>query len=232
MSTSPDYRAYLNPQPALSEAEQKALIAKYEPRSIYVESRKESREHWIESHRPTSIALVPELFVMAKAAGRKEARFADLLGAKDDLHERGVYIVEASTGHQSNDKKQWQIMRDRARDMLGNAVKKGKVGKPALGYTDAELWAMYAVMQDRVHKNWPDRREAIRARGIKPPGRTWALTLLPLLIARLSGAIPPAPLPRKRAAYVYFIKGRRQGQNRPQYQTNKAQERTNHAHAA
>ena len=72
MSTEPHYRAYLNPQAALSEAEQKALIEKYNPAETYTEGRGGmGRKEWIDSLRPGNLALLPELFVLAKATGGK-----------------------------------------------------------------------------------------------------------------------------------------------------------------
>src|SRR5260221_14753621 len=125
MSTKPDNRAYLNPQAALGEAEQKALVAPYEPSETYIEGRAQHRAAWIASLRPTSFAVVPELFVLGKAAGRKDGRFADLLLAAGQIQRRGNVIIEASSGVRSDGKK-WDAALDRAHDMLGRAAKKGK----------------------------------------------------------------------------------------------------------
>ena len=135
MSETPHIRAYINPQPAMSESEQRKLIERYEPAEIYVETRTgEHREAWIESLRSGDTALVPELFVLAKAQGRKDARFADMLRAERAIADQRAVLMEASSGQHAPDKRQWAKMRDRAQGQLGNAVKKGKVGKQPLGY--------------------------------------------------------------------------------------------------
>lgn len=197
-----DIRAYINPQPALSEADQRRLVDPLEPAEIYVETRNETREDWIESLRPGSVALVPKLFVLAKAIGRKDGRLSDLLLAKDEIHGAGSHILEADTGHRSSE--QWNQMLARANDDLSGAVKSGKVGKQPFTYTEAELLAMRAVMESRKYHNWPERSAAIKAKGIKVPGRTWALSKLPQLVDKVP-PLEPTKLPRRQAARVYFI---------------------------
>lgn len=198
-------RAYLNPQPALPEAEQKALIASFSPSAVYTESRNEPREAFITSLRDGNAALVPELFVLAKATGRKDGRLSDLLTAKDEIHEAGAFILEASTGDRSDDRAQWARMRQRAKEMLGGAVKAGKVGRQPHGYSPDELMAMRAIKDSRHFKNWPERLDAIILRGIKPPGRTWFYDKLPALTDHLARAVEPAKQPKKRPQKVYFI---------------------------
>ena len=205
MSIDTHIRAYLNPQPALSEGAQKGLIAAFSPGAIYTESRNEPREAFITSLRAGNAALVPELFVLAKATGRKDVRFSDLLMAKDEIHEIGAFLLEASSGHRSDDRAQWPKMRQRAKEMLGGAVKAGKVGKQPHGYTPEELVAMRSIKDSRHFKNWNEREDAIILRGIKAPGRTWFYDRLPSLTDHLARAIEPAKLPRKRAHLVYFI---------------------------
>lgn len=198
-------RAYLNPQPSLSESEQKALIAPFSPEAVYTESRNEPREAFITSLRDGNAALVPELFVLAKATGRKDGRLSDLLTAKDEIHEAGAFILEASTGHRSDNKAQWPKMRQRAKEMLGGAVKAGKVGRQPHGYSPDELVAMRAIKDSRHFKNWSERLDAIILRGIKAPGRTWFYDKLPALTDHLARAVGPAKQPKQRPQKVYFI---------------------------
>lgn len=199
-----DIRAYVNPQPALSEADQRRLVDPLEPAEIYVETRNETREDWIESLRHGSVALIPRLFILAKAIGRKDGRLSDLLLAKDEIHGAGSHILEADTGHRSNDRKQWNLMLARAKDDLSGAVKKGKVGKQPFVYTEAELLAMQAVMESRKYRNWPERAAAIKAKGIKVPGRSWALSKLQYLVDKVP-PLEPTKLPRRPSSRVYFI---------------------------
>ncbi len=219
MSTSLHFRAYINPQAALSEAQQKTLVAPLAPSETYTEGRHgSSRQTWIDSLRNRNAALVPELFVLAKVEGGKDKRYADLLLAKDAVHDRGAFLYEASSGHRSDDRKQWAIMRDRAYAMLGGAILSGKRGKPPLGFTDREIEIMQAIMESRNYSNWFERKDAMEARGIKPPGRTWCLEKLPALSANVDKLIeitPPPPKYRRAPSWnrlkppsqVYFIKG-------------------------
>ena len=206
MSKTPHFRAYLNPQPALSEAEQRAIVDKYELAECYVQPRNgEDRAGWIESLRVGDIALVPELFVLAKAIGRKDSRFSDLLKAEHAIRDHGAVLMEASSGHSAGDKRHWPAARDRAQDMLGSAVKKGKVGKQPLGYTTHELETIWGIINSKNFHNWPERAGAIVARGIKLPGRTWCYSVLPKLVSHL-GVVVPLPPQRKKASLVYFIR--------------------------
>ena len=217
MSTEPHYRAYLNPQAALSEAAQKALVEKYNPAETYVEGRSGGRKEWIDSLREGNFALLPELFVLAKATGGKDKRYADLLIAADCVRERGAVIVEASSWHRMDDKKQRTAMWDRAYAMLDSAVRLGKSGKPPLGFTERELEVMQAIMTSRHYGNWETRQAAMEARGIKKaPGRTWCLTELPKLAAKLGSVVEiTAAVPKFRKAptrkqlhppsQIYFI---------------------------
>ena len=205
MENSPHIRAYLNPQPALSEAAQKALVAPFQPSAVYIESRNEPREAFINSLRDGNAALVPELFVLAKATGRKDGRLSDLLTAKDDIHAAGAFILEASTGHRSDNRAQWLKMLHRAKEMLSGAVKSGKVGRQPHGYSPDELTAMRAIKDSRHFKNWNEREDAIILRGIKAPGRTWFYDKLPAFTDHLARAVEPAKPTRKPAQKVYFI---------------------------
>ncbi len=177
MSTKSDNRAYINPQAALGEAEQKGLVAPYEPTATYIEGRAQTRAAWIASLRPTSTAIVPELFCLAKAAGRKDGRFADLLLAAGQVCRRGVVLVEASSGARSDGKK-WDATLERAREMLGRAVKKGKPGKPRLGFTREEVKDMLAIRDSKKYRNWKERVAAMKKIGIRVPSRTWYHTKL------------------------------------------------------
>lgn len=218
MNTAPHFRAYLNPQAALAESEQKALVEKYAPSETYTEGRVASaRQDWITSLRTGNRALVPELFILAKATGGKDKRYTDLLLAMDAIHDRGAVVMEASTGLLSDDKAQRATMRDRAYAMLDGAVKSGKAGKPPLGFTDREIETMQAIMTSRHYGNWDTRRAAMEARGLKPPGRTWCLTELPKLAAKLGSVVEITPAvpkfrkaPSKRQLHppsqVYFIR--------------------------
>lgn len=175
MPTGTRFRAYLNPQPSSSEGQQRLAVGKFDPTATYVQSRGEDRADLIQSLRKGDAALVSDLFVLAKAVGRTDRRFSDMLEAKDEIHGRGAYIVEASTGHRSDDRKQWPAMRDRARKMFGAAVKKGRGQGKRQGYeyTAIEIERMKAIATNKRLKNWPEREAAMKRQGIKAPKRSW-----------------------------------------------------------
>lgn len=175
MVTKADHRAYINPQPAMSELAQRGAVETYKPGAIYVQSRNEDRAAWIQSLRKGSIALVADGFLLAKATGRTDRRFADLLEAKDEIHGRGACIKEASTGNNSCDLREWGLMRTRALHMLSRAVKKGRGQGKRQGYeyTPIEYERMRAIATNKRLKNWPEREAAMKRQGIKAPKRSW-----------------------------------------------------------
>lgn len=215
MPTENDLRAYINPQPAMSEGAQKAILEKFEVAETYTEDRRgDKRENWIASLRDYSTAVVPELFIIAKPTGWQDRRYADLLSIKDEIHGRGSFILEASSGFRSNDRAQWLKMRDRAYAMLNGAVRKRKSGRPKRSFTDRELEVMQAIMQSRHYTNWDQRRAAMEARGIKPPSRAWCIDKLSRLTANLERLVEVVPAdtkfkraPSKKAlqGYIYFV---------------------------
>lgn len=221
MSTEQHFRAYINPQAAMSEAEQKTLVEKFAPAEIYIERRhkkapKEApmRQAWLDSLRKGESALVPDFFTAARLVRGKDKRYSDLLTVKDQIHDLGAIIVEAATGNKSNDRKQWAAMRDRAYAMLDGASRLGKKGKASLGFTNRELEIMQAIMESRNYRNWPERRAAMEARGIQAPGRTWCLEKLPKRaknvdkLIEITPAFKRAPSRAKATlpSQVYFIK--------------------------
>lgn len=180
MSPKTDIRGFNSPQPPrFGEAMQNELLAKIGAKTIYTRKRVEDRDHFVRSLRPTSAAGVAEAALLAEPTGRADTRRASFLLAKDQIHERGSYILEAATGHCSNNPKQWKLMRARAFDLLGSLAKasksadNGRKGKPPLEYSPDEFKTMKAIAESRRYKNWNQRKARIKAEGIKPPGRTW-----------------------------------------------------------
>ena len=60
---------------------------------------------------------------------------------------------------------------------------------------------MQAIMVSRHYNNWDTRKAAMEARGLKAPGRTWCLTELPKLAAKLVSVVEITPaVPKFRKA--------------------------------
>ncbi len=203
-----EFRAYINPVPSMSEAAQRAIIAKVGTISEwYVESKTLSRDDFIKHLRQGNMAVVASAAYLAQLKGRKNHRYADMVDARGEIHARGAILLEAATGLRSD--RDWPKMKAAAQPILaklsqgGRSAVNGARGAIGHGYTDKELDTMQFIMVSREYRNWDERQIAMRARGIKAPGRTWCLNRLPLLVGKV--AAPPDKPARKRSAFVYFI---------------------------
>jgi hypothetical protein len=176
------YRAYVNPVPSLSETAQRerigsALGPDKKIAEWYVESRNVTRADFIKHLRDGDIAVVAYAACLAKDKGRKLERLADMADARGDIHAKGAILVEAATDLRSD--KNWPAMKAAAIPMLGRMAQgsrsalNGRQGKPPLPYTNAERKTMMRIADSRRYKNWNQRAAAIKAEGIKVPGRTW-----------------------------------------------------------
>lgn len=180
MTSRINTRGYVNPQPPqYGEAWQVAMLAKLKPDEIYHEHRNQPRNKLIMSLRPGEILVIPELCLLARARGRKDARCTDLLVARDEIHDRKACILEASTGHRSDNKKQWSVMRERAFKMLAslsrgqNSRLNGLKNPDSYDYSERALEKMRSIANDRRYTNFKQRMEAVKKEGIEVPGRTW-----------------------------------------------------------
>lgn len=208
MLETPEFRAYINPVPPMSESAQRAVIAKAgKIAEWYVESKSVSRDDFIKHLRAGNVAVVAHAAYLAQLKGRKNHRFADMVDARGEIHARGAILLEAATGLRSD--KDWPKMRAAAQPMLAKlsqghrSAVNGVRGATGHGYTDKELDTMQWIMVSREYRNWDERQIAMRAKGIKAPGRTWCLNKLPLLVGKI---VKPDTKPtRKRSAFVYFI---------------------------
>jgi hypothetical protein len=172
------YRAYINPTPSLSETLQRAQISPLGTiAEWYVESRTVTRADFIKHLRPGDLAVVAYTACLAADRGRKDDRRCDLMDARGDIHAKGAVLLEAATGHRSD--KDWVKMKADALPTLGRMAQgsrsalNGRQGKPPLPYTNAERKTMMRIADSRRYKNWNQRAAAIKAEGIKVPGRTW-----------------------------------------------------------
>ena len=112
-------------------------------------------------------------------------RFASLLDFKDEIHERGGFIMEATTQRRSDNRADWRLMKDDARTMLGRicmgakSAINGHRGAVAYDYNDKDLLTMLRIMTPGVYPNDEERIAAIAEHGVTPvPRRTWLLVKL------------------------------------------------------
>jgi hypothetical protein len=173
------FRAYVNPVPSLPETMQRAAITTncVKVSEWYVESRTVTREDFVKHLRPGDIAIVAYAACLAANKGKKADRFADMIDGRGEIHAKGAVLLEATTGLRSD--KDWRKMKPAALPMLGRMAQgsrsalNGRQGKPPLPYTNAERKTMMRIADSRRYKNWNQRAAAIKAEGIKVPGRTW-----------------------------------------------------------
>src|SRR5690242_13111989 len=95
MSKKQEIRSLCNPVPRLSEATQRALLTG----EIY---KFEDRGRFILSVRPGNFAEVVEVYLLADANLRADARKRDLLKTWERIEDRGGIILEQSTGRRSD----------------------------------------------------------------------------------------------------------------------------------
>ena len=116
MDKKPDIRSFWNPVPRLGEAAQKSVLTG----ELYGPTQ---RDALIRSVRPGSVVEVAELYLLAKADLRADARRNDLLKTMAAIEGKPHFgiVVEASTGRRSDNPKQ-------SREMLAHAFKQISTG--------------------------------------------------------------------------------------------------------
>ena len=179
-------RAYVNPIPGYSEAEQRADIeSKFGKISEwYVESVNVKRLNFIGSLRAGDEAVVAHMGCLAMAAGKINARMADLAEARGDVHAKGCVVVDAG-GLRSN--RDWPKAKDAVRAFLlvERNVKNGSARK--YGFTDAQILRIVEVRALKTYTNDAQRLARLKKDGIDC-GRTYMVTTAPQ-IARDRGLV-------------------------------------------
>ena len=179
-------RAYINPLPGYSEAEQRAAILKGGPvDEWYVESRSVKRADFVQHLRAGDQAVVANIGCLAKATGRIDGRLNDLADARGDIHGKGCVIIDAGGLRSDRD---WPGTKAAARTFLlrERSIKNASARK--FNYTNAEIKTMMRIKESRRYKNDNQRLAAIAKEGIKAPKRTWFVEKLPV-IARERGLV-------------------------------------------
>ncbi len=178
MKEKPDYRGLINPLSGFPELEQREIIAKFNPSDIYVIGRNIDHDAIVKAQRHPKAIVVAHTALAARQRGVKSTRYAYLLEFRDDIHSRGGFILEASTGLRSD--RDWPKMREAALPILGRIAQgsrsaiNGRRGTPPLSYNREQILTMLRIMADPKYKNWPMRKKALRDHDIDPvPSRTW-----------------------------------------------------------
>jgi hypothetical protein len=194
MAEKPEYRALIQPVRNLSEAEQRKLLARFEPAEVYVCKVAADFENFVKQMRPPRIALVVSAGLLAEQKGRKSNRVDEMVAVKVAIHKRGCSITDNKS---RNSLKSWVSMAAEGDDVCrrlaqgAKSVLNGRKGSQPLSdfYSDTDLRDLLRVLESKKYRNWRERKEAIKRLAIKPmPGRTWCLEKLPL-IARSRGLL-------------------------------------------
>ena len=173
-------RAYINPLPGYSEAEQRADIVKRGPvNEWYVESQRVTRADFVKHLRAGDRAVVANFACLAKAHGRIDSRLSDLLEVAGDIRAKGcpllaqtdIWVSKASLAAART-----FLLRERN-------VKNGSARKHKL--TDAQVKRVLEIRDSKRYSNDNQRLTALKKEGITI-GRTFMVTMVPV-IARERG---------------------------------------------
>lgn len=194
-ATPVDYRGVIQPLLSLPEHEQLEILKPLKLGEVYILGRNCSHEDVVRQQRNGRAIATPWAAVLARQRGRKDARYASLLDFKEEIHAKGGYIFEVTTGKRSDRPAEWRSMRVEAELMLGRiaqgakSANNGRRGSVGYGHSDGDIQTMLRVMDSRKYRNDRSRIVAIRKLGVCPvPKRTWLNTKLKL-IARERGLL-------------------------------------------
>lgn len=194
MTEKPEYRALIQPVRNLSEAEQRKMLARFEPAEVYVCKVSNDFDNFVKQMRSPRVALVVSAGLLAEQRGTKATRVEEMVAMKVAIHKRGCSITD---NKDLNSLKSWPAMKAGGEDVCrrlsqgAKSVLNGRKGSQPLAdyYSDTDLRDLLRVRDSKKYKNWRQRKEAIKKLGIKPaPGRTWFLEKLEL-IARSRGLL-------------------------------------------
>lgn len=180
-----DFRGVINPVKAIPEADQRGMIAKYEPSEVYNLGRASTHDDVIRQQRSPRAVVVSDAALLADQRGNKAARFESFLWFVVELRKRGGWFEEARTGLRSNRPKDWVVLRRTAEAMCGrlaqgakSALNAKKGAKPYIP-TAEEKRVMSEEWYDVRHKTVDAAVAAIKKRlGKRAPGRTKLYAIL------------------------------------------------------
>lgn len=171
-----EYIALINPVPGLPEAEQRALLGKYQPAESFTVDKDGTLEQFIGLARPPRVILVAYVALLAEQRGDKSSRSDSMVAAKVAIHRRGTYIQEAD-GRRSD--KHWRTMKPAGCRMCGrlaqgrkSALNAKRGAKPYLP-TAEERAIMREEWFSKSNRTVTDAMKRIKKRlGMRAPGRT------------------------------------------------------------
>lgn len=179
-------RAYVNPLPGCPEAAQRIIIGENlgPIAEFYVESVNVKRTDFIQHLRAGDEAVVAHMGCFAMAAGKINARMADLDEARGDVHAKGCIILD-SEGRRSN--RDWPKVKQAVRAFLlvERNVKNGSARE--YNFTDKQILRIVEVRQLKTYTNDTQRLARLKKDGIDC-GRTYMVTTAPQ-IARERGLL-------------------------------------------
>ncbi len=178
-----DVRVFFNSWPPQFPKDWQVKLAP-EKRSETYQADVEGHEAFADSTREASAMWVAELVLLAERGGGKVKMEASMLRWMNEIHARGGFVWEGSTGLRSDDASARKGMIARAKDILGRLAQGKKSASNAKhgrshDYSADECKIMMPIKYDRRLTNWPMRRVAMKNAGIKKlPGRTWFIEKL------------------------------------------------------
>ena len=179
-------RAYVNPLPGYSEAEQRADIESKFGKigEWYVESVSVKRLNFIESLRVGDEAVVAHMACLAMAGGKIIPRMADLNEARGDVHGQCATVIDAGG---LSTKGNWKAVKAAVKAFLlvERNVKNGS--KRKYNFTDAQIRRIVEVRNLKTYTNDVQRLARLKKDWIVC-GRTFMVTTAPQ-IARDRGLL-------------------------------------------
>jgi hypothetical protein len=153
MTQSKNIRAFVRPLRDLSLEDQLALVQKAGASSVYTEGEiADARAAWLRALRPTEVALLPRLDVLAVLRTPKGPRpSVDFTATLAAVSDRCLYIQDATHGITSRDGKRWH-------ELVAWAAYKITVGR-ALPTKKARAMA---------RKRWKDAKPGTVRRWLSP----------------------------------------------------------------
>ena len=187
MVEKPDYRGLVQVVTGIPEADQRELLAKFNPSEIYVCRNSDDFDGYLRQMRPPRVAAVAYAGLLGEQRGNKEARMDNMVAMKVAIHKRGCH-VETATGEDS--RKDWPAMKRAGSEICRRLAQgrrsalNGRKGAEPYEFADKHLSRFALIMAKG--KNDKDRAAQIAAycktHKIGIPKRTWLWTKLPHLM--------------------------------------------------
>jgi hypothetical protein len=226
MSSRPDIRNYVNPQPKGKFTA--AWQVEYLPDGETYTEDKSGRviDVLMKSIRPGAVVRVRRLFCLAPWLGTPRQRRKRMAQLVDAIKEHGGAVLEAETQLRSDVKGQCaQMLMGGYEDIAsaGRGLSKGKLGRPAREFSKEQMEAMQRIWFSRRYRTRAEAVAAIQSLGIRVTG-PWlyqkfgkpdraAQTVLEVIQLIPEPPAKPerprkgkVPSLRKRPSLVYFIR--------------------------